>query len=303
MADRAADKTFMLRYILGQVSPEDRAEFEERYFADAGLFEELLAAENDLIDSYARGELSGPDRFQFEARFLATPELRERVRFSQSLAGYSSTAVPSRAAPRWRNLVDGSGLGLAQRFALAGVILGLLVFSVWTAVGNLRLRRQIEQMDNAQARLQQLQQDALRQIADLNAKLQQLQQTNGTQELADLGPAGRPLISLTLSPGLSRSNGNLNILPISSDISTILLLLKTGGAYSSYGASLETPEGKQTLKKSGLKALLTASGKVVPVSLPSNALQHGDYILRLLGSRPGGQVEEVDAYTFRVTLR
>ncbi|HEY6251811.1 MAG TPA: hypothetical protein VI685_17780, partial [Candidatus Angelobacter sp.] len=259
--------------------------------------------ENDLIDSYARGDLQGPGRLQFEARFLATPELRRRVQFAQALAGYGQTAVPERQSHGWRNLVAGSTLGLARRFALAGVVLGLLVFSVWIAVGSLQLRRQLEHMNAEQARLQQLQQDALRQIADLNAQLQKLPPANGTQELADSGPPGQPMISLTLSPGVPRGSAKATILPISSDVSNVRLLLKTGGGlYSRYGVSVETPEGQQIFKKNGLKVLNTNRGKVVAVSLPARALPRGDYILRLVGTKASSQTEDIDAYSFRVVL-
>ena len=304
MVDRAEGKTLILRYILGQVSPEERADFEERYFADSDLFEELLAAENDLIDSYARGELSGPDRFRFESRYLATPELRKRVQFSKSLADYSSSVIPLSPAPRWWKSITSPGLGPAARFALTGVIVGLVGCSVLITIGNIQLRRQLEQMSAEQARVQQQEQASQLQITDLNAQLQRLQASNRTQEIAQLEPPGVPLISLTLSPGLPRSTGRASVLPISPGVSTVLLLLKTSqDSYTTYGVSLETPGGRQVLKKDELKALLATSAKVVPVSLPSSALQRGDYVLRLIGSNPGVQSEEVDVYSFRVVMR
>jgi anti-sigma factor RsiW len=298
--DRAEDKTLIFRYILGEVSPEERADLEELYFADGDRFEELVAAENDLIDSYARGELSGPDRFRFEARFLATPELRKRVQFARSLAGHVSADVPLRPALPWWKPIQDPGLASLARFAVSGVVLGLLAFSAWLTTSNIRLRREIEQMSAQHVHLQQQQQDAQRQIADLNAQVQRLQASGGTHELAQLGPPGRPVISLTLSPGLPRSSGKVNILPVASGVSTVLLLLKTGAsAYSSYGVSLETPEGKQIFQKSGLQAVRNGSGNVVCVSVPSSTLPRGDYILRLIGAKPDLQSEDVDAYSFR----
>src|SRR5215469_4346956 len=99
MADRSEDKTLLERYILGQVSPEERAVLEERYQADGDLFEELIAKENDLIDSYVRGELSGSARLQFESRFPAIPELRERVELARSLASHIPEPVLGEASP------------------------------------------------------------------------------------------------------------------------------------------------------------------------------------------------------------
>src|SRR5262249_30090505 len=136
---------------------------------------------------------------------------------------------------------------------------------------------------------------------DLNEQLQQIKAGSPAQEVAQLGETGRPAITLAVSPGIPRSPGESHILPLSSEISTALLLLKTGrGSYASYSIVLETAEGKQILKRDGLKAVSTASGRVVPVSLSSSAIQRGDYILRLFGTSPEGQTEEIDAYSFRV---
>lgn len=292
----------MARYILGQVSSEERAGLEERYFADRDLFEELVATENDLIDAYVRGELSGPERFQFETRFLATPELRERVRAARSLAGYGSQ-VSSKPTSLWRLTAGGGYSSRTLRFAFSAIVAMVLVWASWMTISNLRLRRQIEQTSAARTALQQQQQEAQRQIAELSARMRQFEDNNQTQEIAQTGPTGQPILSLTLAPGLQRAPGKVNVLPISSDLSSVLLLLRTGsGPYSSYNVSLETPEGKQVLKRDGLKALSAGDGKVVWLSLPAHALGRGDYIVRLFGNNPNGGTKEVDAYSFRVVV-
>ena len=303
MADSTENKTLLVRYILGQVSREERVGLEERYFTDSDLFEELVATENDLIDAYARGQLSGVERFQFEGRFLATPELRERVRAARSLAGYSSE-LPSSKSPRLGKLMAGeNAMSPGLRFAFPTAIIVVLIWVSWMTISDLRLRRQIDQTNAERAALQQQQQQAQRQIADLSARIQQLQETNQTQEIAQLGPAGQPIIWLTLAPGLQRSPGKVSVLPISSDLSDVLLLLLTRpGPYSSYSISLETPEGKQVLKRDSLKALPTADGKVIRLFLPPRALGRGDYIVRLFGRSPNAATEEIAAYSLRVIL-
>jgi len=45
----------LTRYLLGQVSPEERADFENQYLDDDELFHKLIATKNYLIDSYVRG--------------------------------------------------------------------------------------------------------------------------------------------------------------------------------------------------------------------------------------------------------
>ena len=303
MTDSTQERTLIERYILGQVSPEERADLEERYFRDSDLFEQMVAAENDLIDSYVRGELSGPARFQFENRFLATPELRERVRAARAIADYHSGATASISPPETGKAITGRRPMMPSlRFALAGLALLLVVWGSWMTVANVRLRRELDRLTAERASTERQQQELQRQIADLTAQIKQ-NHGNASQEIAQLGEPGKPTISLALAPGIPRGPGQSNILPISSGVPSALLWLKTGhDSYSNYSAILETPEGRQILKRDGLKAISTASGSVVPFALPSNALQRGDYILRLFGNNPSGRSEEIDAYSFRVIM-
>lgn len=77
----------MIQYWLGELSPEAEQRLEERYFAAADLFEQLLAVREELFDAYARGELSEADRARFEQRLLHSPEGREELEFARSFTG------------------------------------------------------------------------------------------------------------------------------------------------------------------------------------------------------------------------
>ncbi len=85
----------LTRYLLGAVSETERENIEAEYLADEGVFEQMLIAEEELVDAYARGELSDGERRQFEKNFLTSARGRERVHFSQALVGAVSDARPS----------------------------------------------------------------------------------------------------------------------------------------------------------------------------------------------------------------
>ena len=301
MTDSTQEKKLIVRYILGQASPEERAELEERYFANSDFFEQIVAAENDLIDSYVRGELSGSVRFQFENRYLTTPELRERVRSARAIAGYQSGNAASTSAPdTGKGITSRKPMIPALRFAFAGLALALLVWGSWVMVLNLRLRREIDLLINQRANIERQQQELQRQIAELT---DQLKQGRGATppEIAQLEETGKPIISLVIVPGIPRSGGHATILPVSAGVSSALLWLKTGpDSYSSYSATLETPEGRQILKREALKAVSTRNGRMVLMPLPSTVLQRGDYVIRLFGGNGAGQAEEIADYGFRV---
>lgn len=91
MAARSILKTKQVRYLLGLSSPAEREHIELEYFEDEDAFQEMLTAEDDLIDAYARGELSTEERRRFESSSLAG---RDRVRFARAFARTVSATGP-----------------------------------------------------------------------------------------------------------------------------------------------------------------------------------------------------------------
>ena len=302
MANDAQRRTLMVRYMLGQVSAQERDELEEQYFADNDLFEDLVAEENNLIDAYVRGQLSRTDRILFESRFLATPERRERVAFAESLAGRGSSPFPGDSKVLWWRAIRQDAAASGARIAFSAMILGLLVCSIWMVVSNRQLHRELMEVKTEKQHLEQQQQDLQRQIGSLAAQMRQLQANNDVHEISS-GDINQTVASLTLLPGLSRSSGKQNILAISSRVSTVRLLLTTGNdTFSTYSVSLETPDGTQILQQNGLKGEPSKAGKVISVNFPSVSVPRGDYIVRLIGNS-AGHPEEAAAYSFQVVTR
>jgi anti-sigma factor RsiW len=89
--------SLLVRYHLGELSPGERDAVEDRYFADDAFHEQVLAAEEELIDSYVRGELSAEQSKHFESWFLQADDRRERLEFAKALAGYTSAQAMHQA--------------------------------------------------------------------------------------------------------------------------------------------------------------------------------------------------------------
>ena len=106
------------RYVLGDLSDAERAELEEKYFADDELFDQLVEVENDLVDAYVDGTLTPADRKKFEERFMTTSERRDRVAFARALR----QRMKVRPRTRW-------WLAVAASFAILGFATAWLVFS------------------------------------------------------------------------------------------------------------------------------------------------------------------------------
>ena len=76
MSESANKDSAEMRYLLGDLSEEEKTRMEEDFFADDSKLESLELAEDELIDAFVRNELSPKGRQQFKAK----------LRFSSRLA-------------------------------------------------------------------------------------------------------------------------------------------------------------------------------------------------------------------------
>lgn len=140
------------RYVLGELSEQEQALFEEAYFADDLLFERFLAVKDDLIDAYARGDLTEEKRERFERHFLASEPHRQQVNeakdliravSSGSLNGAIVNVMPAASArgsdsSRWQSIARHFAL---HPFVLRGAITALLLVAL---AGSWALVRQFQ---------------------------------------------------------------------------------------------------------------------------------------------------------------
>jgi len=120
-------------YLLGNFHGQDQEEFERRLFADDDFLEEVMAAEDQLIDDFLTGDLTADEAAMFEKNFLVTEERREKLRLGKAFRTYAKKAkredpkpVPA-AGWNWRQWFTPLVL---QRAAVAAVIL-IVALGVW----------------------------------------------------------------------------------------------------------------------------------------------------------------------------
>jgi len=101
------------RYLLGKLAEADRDRLETRLLSDAAAYEQVLAAEEELIDEYVDGELSAADRRAFEERLLTVERIRARVGFARSLRALAAEADAAATAPT-RSAGRGVGRGAGR---------------------------------------------------------------------------------------------------------------------------------------------------------------------------------------------
>jgi hypothetical protein len=79
------DESAIRRYLLGELPEQEQTAVEARYFLDDAFFEQLVAAEKELIGKYLRGELGSEDHERFQRRYLTVGYRRKMVESAKEL--------------------------------------------------------------------------------------------------------------------------------------------------------------------------------------------------------------------------
>jgi CHAT domain-containing protein len=133
---RIEDDVLIRRYLLGQLSEDEREHVEKRLMTDNELYDRVLLAEDEMVEEYLQGKLPERDRQAFEASYLATADGREQLSFEQGLRKYVSTraaaqglakVIRARRLAWWKQTLFGS---YARMAATAIVVLGV-GFGIW----------------------------------------------------------------------------------------------------------------------------------------------------------------------------
>ena len=87
------------RYLLKQLSEAEQQTLELRLLSDEEFAEELEIVEDELIDLYIADELSPDERASFEETFLVHPERQRKLEAGQALKRYFGTLPPPKPPP------------------------------------------------------------------------------------------------------------------------------------------------------------------------------------------------------------
>ncbi len=97
MIPKAEDEKLIRRYLLGELTEDERRRLESQVFDDeefaARLPEYMSLLEDELIEDYLKGALSSLEKKHFEEHFLRTSQRREKLSFVESLSNYATDVV------------------------------------------------------------------------------------------------------------------------------------------------------------------------------------------------------------------
>jgi hypothetical protein len=308
------DDRLLARYLLADLSPDERERLDEMSIADDEFASCLSAVENDLVDAYVRDELSPADRERFRSSYLSSAKRRQKMEFAEALLGLEKRA-PSRAQ-QTRNVAEPgtgfqAGFGSKRMFPLArwaplwgfaGAALAMLVVAGFLLRQNFELREQVNQAHEHQKAIDQLTEQLQQQMNDLRR--------TDAESVNDLGkekaPQGKQLKTIALLlPPPTRGVGPIATisLPPGTDVAVLLLALESDD-FPLYRVSLKDSAGNRVLwHSSDLAAASLGHTKAVSTSFPAGLLKQQTYIAELTGIPAHGAPEVLGSYPFRAVLK
>ena len=331
MAFRTEKEALHSRYLLGDLSDQEKVSIEESYFADDDHFQELEIVEDELVDAYVRDELNGAERKQFEKLLQSSTRLAERVQFARILEKRVGSIKPAPvAAPViaerpavvswWQKIFSAPQIGRGFAYAGSAVIalMGVALIFTW-----LQMRESSRQLERERAGLQQ-QRDALNaQTNDQTSKINQL--AADLEKERNLRADDQKLIESLKNGSTIESNNfsckryclafavtGINPRFISCDSNcdaatgtdtrsafTVLPTNEPNDLGGTYLATIRNQDGNAILSGKGLRARQIRSGSQIAYQFSAADIDSGDYIVTVVPEN-STSVDPIANYAFRL---
>lgn len=319
MSTRFDESALAVRYLLGQLSEQEEKRFEDSFFADDEVFEDLKISEAEVIDAYVAKELTEKQRKHLEQRLATSTRLQQRLAFARTLAQSRTAAksVPHMEGPHhevafepwWKRVFAVPLVGTLTPIGAVAALLVVIALGVAVAQ-SIRLRNESRRLEAERAELAR-QRDELaklsiaerdRATADLHAAQMRYERaeelvSSYQQRESQQQPPKQPAIfaSLMLLPGSSRSSGESNDLilpPAATEVRLSLVLYRAD--YQRYQVAIDGPTSipRQRVRPT--------PGKTLALRLPAKLFRPGDYSVQVSGVTSSGKLEPADNYIFRL---
>lgn len=302
------------KFFFGEMTEEERFEFEQSFVANPDLLEEMRAFEADLIEKYVRGWMNPAEKLKFEQNFLNTKKRREKVEFSRQLISElrQETELEPEKESIWNKL---GRLFLTPKIALGTAFaLLILIFGGWFLSRNSETEKpeivKNENSSNIETANKNINVNTEKNIVNTNQPSNANIETNSvnvpvksptptkTPEPRKTPiPKTAPNPTLALFAGTLRADGEINELnlPENSTGATFQLNLKRVD-YKQFQAEITDGNGKIVYRSRNLKP----QKSVITLFVPAKNLSKGDYRINLYGKNSANKNESAADFQFRV---
>jgi hypothetical protein len=300
------------RYLFGELSSDELQQVEEQYFADSSYYQELLLAEDELIDAYLHDELTPIDHKRFEEHFLVSPDRREKLQMARTMFQVLEKECSVRRKSQstliaWSiRFVQGWHAALAfpkPIYAALGLLILLLatIPLYWQA----QIKKQFNGLEAERESLAITQKSLESQVAQLLDSQTHGQRSRSERlEILHSKPVKTTSESgilevLELSSGVTRSSGFMPKWNIDTNNNAVRLKLPGNYPLNEILAVLQTVEGKEIFRWKKKDIFFSGDKQSLLLHLPAPRMQMGDYILILRCRNAQGNMEDAAEYVFR----
>ena len=286
------------RFLLGQLSADERPGFEQRLFLDSELETRVRLAEFDLADDYAFSRLPAEDRERFEQRFLVGDDrklklnvsnaLRDRLVFSQ--APVAPVRTTTRFVKKFQSLLNFNQFVVRIAFGVAMLV--VIVGGAWLLVKKEpRIKEGIKEGIKRASRIRRPQ------PANVPREAHHASDNSAPEHRETPSPK---VEIITLLPDVLLEGGKAPSINLPEGAHSIVRLELAVEPEPSalYQAQLSTVEGQTVVTAESLKAT-EAAGKKIHFDVPVGLLKAGDYKITLRRVSDTSK-ETVASYYFRV---
>lgn len=319
------DPTLATRYLLGELSEEERDRLERTLLEDGEASDAVAVAEDDLLDAYVAGELPRAQRRGLERRLRGSAELRERAAFARALARAARGdaeagtdhpgAVIAWPGARRRLAAPLAGLAAAASLLLAVACGWLLWHSTELSEQVASLESQTRELESERDALADQREQLDRRLAgeettaaELERRLEQARASRADLqqqlERRTAAPPPPPTASFVLSAALRSELGQRRLeLPAGIERVRLTLGLGTEERFASYLAVVLGPAGDEVWSERGLSPAPGTAGTAVELTLPAAALADGRHEALLYGEGDDDEPELLGAFEFEPVRR
>ena len=248
------------RYLLGQLTEDERQLIEERIFTDPAFLTALQMTEEELMEEYVFKLLPPEENEKFASQLLVSPEQIHRFQTTTVLKKYSDGAAQKSVSPFFRHVKSRWGL------AVAATLIMTVVIGIWI--------RRATSLERAVVALNIAGESSI----DYRVEL--------------------PRLRLRSEPGEDVPQQRV-VIPAQVNVVQFRLPLETA-SYSGYEITLIREPDSRLFTLNGRSPVESGNNKVLIVRVPASALKPGIYRLILKGITAIGRVDDLGSHIVTV---
>jgi hypothetical protein len=308
---KADTDDLLIRFLLNDVSEEERVRIENQFLADNDFFEGLLAAESALLDQYARGKLSGHKLRQAQTLFESSSSQKRDVEFTKELIAAVRQNHLANDLVQVANAAPGRlpvPVSNRARFGQAMVLLlclSLLILAAFLYFSRRSLEAQRVAAERSAEEARQKLNDQVKAGGELNKQLQaEIERRTQAEELLTQMQTRQPpeITSILLFPTASERGGpgdGVVRFKSGSRLIQIQLHIDEPEKYQRYSVKISTVSNREIWKNDSIAADRIRHDRLT-LSLSAQLFEHEDYKIELKGQATDGSFVYVADYILKV---